>query len=305
MVLNLFSKRRRRERGELPDTYRYDELPQPLRVQIVHVIRDAFEPAGGPDHEALDLYKEVHDLLAREYGLFELHEDAKYRQDFRSALFNFFLQTKDVEQALDVVEFTLRCAMYVVPEWRYAAQRRTNASVAIAEINERFREHGVGYQFESGEIIRVDSQLLHAELIKPVLALLSDHDFSGANEEFLKAHEHYRHGRNKEALVECLKAFESTMKVICDQRGWRYEKTAPAKKLIEVCFDNALVPAPLQAQFGALRSTLESGVPTVRNKMGGHGQGSEPVEVPAYLVEYTLNLTASAIRLLYGAHTAA
>jgi hypothetical protein len=43
--------------------------------------------------------------------------------------------------------------------------------------------------------------------------------FDGANEEYLKAHEHYRHRRNKECLTECLteclKAFESTMKIIC------------------------------------------------------------------------------------------
>ena len=31
---------------------------------------------------------------------------------------------------------------------------------AVIELNERFREHGVGYQFESEEIIRIDSQLI-------------------------------------------------------------------------------------------------------------------------------------------------
>ena len=66
---------------------------------------------------------------------------------------------------------------------------------ALAEVNERFRQHGVGYQYEQGEIIRVDSQFVHSEVVKPALALLSAPEFADANAEFRRAHEHYRAGR--------------------------------------------------------------------------------------------------------------
>jgi hypothetical protein len=46
---------------------------------------------------------------------------------------------------------------------------------------------------------------------------------------------------------------------------------------------------------------LESGVPTARNRMGGHGQGSSVVEVPDYLVAHVLHQTASAIVFLVAA----
>jgi hypothetical protein len=36
-ILDLFSKRQKKLRGEMPDVYMYDELPQPLKVQIVHM----------------------------------------------------------------------------------------------------------------------------------------------------------------------------------------------------------------------------------------------------------------------------
>lgn len=36
-VFDLFSKRRKRERGEGPDVYIYDQIPEPLKVQIVHI----------------------------------------------------------------------------------------------------------------------------------------------------------------------------------------------------------------------------------------------------------------------------
>jgi hypothetical protein len=40
-IFDLFSKRQKRLRGEVPGVYTYDQIPQTLRVQIVHIIRDA------------------------------------------------------------------------------------------------------------------------------------------------------------------------------------------------------------------------------------------------------------------------
>ena len=50
------------------------------------------------------------------------------------------------------------------------------------------------------------------------LALLGTEEYAEANAEFLKALEHYRKGETKECLTECLKAFETTMKAICNSR---------------------------------------------------------------------------------------
>ena len=169
---------------------------------------------------------------------------------------------------------------------------------AIRELNSRFKEHGVGYCFANGEIIRIDSQYLHSEAVKPALDLLDRKRYAGAQEEFLRAHKHYRSGESKEAISECLKAFESTMKSICKKRGWRYDEKAGASKLIGICFDNGLVPAYWRSHFDALRSTLESGVPTARNRLSGHGQGEIPTAVPAHIVGYVLHMTAAAIVFL-------
>jgi len=40
-IFDLFSKRQKRLRGDVPDVYSYDEVPQPLRVQIVHIWQDS------------------------------------------------------------------------------------------------------------------------------------------------------------------------------------------------------------------------------------------------------------------------
>ena len=123
----------------------------------------------------------------------------------------------------------------------------------------------------------------------------------------MQAHEHYRKGNNKDAIVNAQNAFESTMKAICDQRGWDYgTERATASKIIDVLFKNNLIPSEMQSHFTALRSTLESGLPTVRNQpgQGGHGQGSDVVEVPDYLAAYCLHLAATNIVLLIEAHNA-
>ena len=98
--------------------------------------------------------------------------------------------------------------------------------------------------------------------------------------------------------MDCLKAFESAMKIICDLKGWTYKPTDTAKSLIEVCLTNNLIPTFTQQQLTSLRTLLESGVPTVRNKQAGHGQGSELRQVPPHLARFALNLTGTAVVLL-------
>jgi hypothetical protein len=51
-------------------------------------------------------------------------------------------------------------------------------------LNLRFLEHGVGYKYEAGTLIRIDSELVHAEVVKPALNLLRAKEYKGANENF-------------------------------------------------------------------------------------------------------------------------
>ena len=44
--------------------------------------------------------------------------------------------------------------------------------------------------------------------------------------------------------------------------------------------------------LSSLRVTLESGLPTVRNKTSGHGQGKMEIEIPTEFAEYAINLAA-------------
>lgn len=301
-IFNIFSKRQKKLRGEVPDTLQYD-LPNSLRVQITFIIQEAFgQPTNsyvGSSNHPLRAYEFIHDLLCKEYGQFFLmnQSDAKTVQ-----LITFFLETKENEKALDVVEC---CFKYINTSIRNNENYYLNDTTvqlqpneAINELNQRFKEHGVGYQFEGNEIIRLDSTYIHSEIVKPTITLLWNQKFLGANEEYLKAHEHYRHGRNKECLTECLKAFESAMKIICQEKGWSFDQNDTSRKLINICFQNNLVPPFTQNQFTSLQNLLESGIPTIRNKLGGHGQGQTLQKVDDEMTRYGLNLTGANIIFL-------
>jgi hypothetical protein len=298
-IFELFSKRQKKIRGEVQDVYVYEDIPQSLRVQIIHVIRDTIGQDKYENH-ARRAYEFIHKALCKEYGVFTLKPHALSDDD---AILDYFLNCDDYEKCLDIIEMTFRIINNYVDNNYYNYKQHTTSSQepedAINELNSRFQECGVGYQFESGELIRVDSQYLHSESVKPVLHLLgSSKEYQGANDEFLSAHEHYRHKRYKECLNDCLKSFESLMKAIHEKHSWTYGQNDTAKKLINSCLVNNLVPDYLQNQFSSVRILLESGIPTVRNKEGGHGQGAEISTVPEHLASYTLHLTATNLLFL-------
>jgi hypothetical protein len=304
MILDLFSKRNK----PLPDVFTYNTLPPKLRVQVTHILREAIGPSFYLDGTS-DGWRYISQAIAAGHGLLELPdiEHGRYGEpSYYAGCMNYILKAEP-EQALDLIELSFGFVLMAAQNIEFAMRARlssTHAQTAIADLNYRFRENGVGFQFEDGKIIRVDSQLLHVEVVKPALLLLSTKGFEGPNAEFLAAHEHFRHNRIEPAITEACKAFESTMKVICDSRRWTYDKSkATASTLIKVLIDNGLVPSYSEEQLRAVEKCL-LGIATVRNKNAGHGAGAKPRDVPQYYVSYALHLAASNIVFLVECHKA-
>lgn len=326
-IADIFSKRQKRIRGEVPDVYQYDDIPNELRVQVSYIWQDVWGELIYLSRDrytgsrlALDAYTLIDETLCREYGVHKLGEG----EDYFHRVLDFFFDTEETDKVIDVIELSFQYIDKVVREkynaqYDYDYEKTTSHKIpifasnfyqmdihegilpddAISQVNYRFREHGVGYRFESGQIIKIDSQVVHSEVVKPTLIFLSDPIYKGANEEFLNAHQHYRKGNYKECLNYCLNAFESCLKTICQKRGWTYEKNkVTAKDLIKIVFDHELIPTYLESHFSALKNTLKDGLPTVRNRESGHGQGPEITTVPEYFAAYALHLTASNILLL-------
>jgi hypothetical protein len=311
MILDLFSRRKKRlEKEGKQDIYQYDSLPQPFRVQVTHIWKDAIGPFSvdslglGMESPSNQIWKFIQESLCREKGLYSLSQLEAHPPN---QCIDYLLRS-NTDDALDLIELSFRVIDRVVRQWNpwqiEQAKITQNPDDAIQELNERFQQHGIGYRYMGGIIVRADSQVIHSDVVEPALALLNAEGFDGPADEFIRAFDHYRHGRNKEAIAEALKAFESTMKAICKARNWAYPQNATAKPLIDLLFSKGLVPAELQTHFGGLRSALEAGLPTVSNRTSRHGQGPDPTIVPSHVVAYMLHLAASNIVFLVEAHKA-
>jgi len=287
MAINdLFSKRQKRLRGEIPTNLIYDNIPLPFRKQIYLIITETIDkrpPIGIHGIYSDYFYSYINKILCKEYQRLTLDDDTSL--SIPGQVLAHFFKTDNCEFVLDFIELAFSYILEVAVA--------NYSSEAINELNERFMEHGIGFQFEGGKIIRVGSTYIHSEIVKPALSLLSVKKFQGACEEYLKAHDNYKHGYNEECIRECSNAFESVLKIICKEKEWIYKETDAAKKLIQICFDNDLIPSFTQNQFTSLQNLLESGVPTIRNKQGGHGQGPQLRKVGDEMTKYALNLTGT------------
>jgi AbiJ N-terminal domain 4 len=295
-----YSRRMRQAQGGDPDVYYYDRIPHKLRVQVVHIFSDAIgdysESNYGANHPAC--YDSLVRNLYKEFGVFKLVDG--YHETPRDEFFAWIQSETDIERLLDGYEFGLRLIdRHIRSEWlTFRHSVETSPDDAIAEANARFREAGAGYQYVSGEIIKVDSAFIHKEVILPVLALLHDPTFAAAEKEYLAAHEAYRLGRFEDCIVSCGKAFESVLKVIGGRRNWHIKENDPASKLIQAAVEAKFLATYSQESLTHLRCLMESSTPTIRNKAGGHGAGQVVRDVPSHLAAFQLHQTAAVILFL-------
>jgi hypothetical protein len=302
-IFELYHQRKQTaERAGEPEVYVYDNIPGPLRTQIAQIAIDAIGPYWSSVPYETDTppnnnktWCELRRILCKELGQDTLIGRTNPSEDVLGLL----KSTKDVDLCLSVIELICFVISKVLKDKVAAGSgARQEPDDALREINYRLRQAGLGYQFESGQILRVDSELLHQEVVKPALRLLSDARFQGAEEEYLCAHKHYREGNMKDAVTWANKSFESAMKAVCDMKNWPYEKGARAPDLLKVLQAHGLWPDYLDGSFDQLLATLKSGLPKVRNDGGAHGQGAVPKRTPDYVGAYALHLAAAKIKLI-------
>lgn len=306
MAYKLYSKRIAGNNNN--DPYEYDEIPTRIRMQVIYIIRDA---AGNED-----IWDYTRGVLLREYGEERLIN--KYFANAQDECEAFIKKIKYVEYFLDIVEVAFQCIDQYMRQLGHANDRYDillSADEAIEELNHRFKENNFGYEFCEGKIIRIDRKFTHKEIVKPALNLLYEEEFTSANEEFLLAHRYYKEGCSKgdpsadfkNAIINCNKAFESTMKIICENKSdlvTRYNSKHAANDLINDLIEAKIIPKHLENNFHGIKnmlkgliSSLENGLPVIRNKVG-HGQGTEEEWVSEEFVTYAINLTATNIVLL-------
>lgn len=302
-MFDLYSTRRKlRGQGGEPEVYVYDDVPKKLRVQVAQILHEAMGGCRDSEYypENRGAWDAIQGVLLREFGV---HGLGGSRDHSKTDVLHV-IENGGTEHFLDALE---ACAFWLEHRGKKLGEHdrhlrgiTVSAGDAIEELNVRFRQAGVGYQIEADKIVRVDSMHVHREVVVPALRLLSEPRFAGPNDEFLRAHGHYRAGEHDDAVTDANNAFESTMKAICDINGWPYEKGARASDLIKLLRANGFLPENLDASFDQLAATLKSGLPKLRNDYGAHGGGSQVRETPSHVAAYALHLAAAKIVFLVG-----
>tara|TARA_R110000868_G_scaffold266583_1_gene525816 strand:+ start:32673 stop:33644 length:972 start_codon:yes stop_codon:yes gene_type:complete len=297
---------REKEKTGAPEVFVYNTIPQALRNQIIHLWGEGFEHLDSwhYDHQ----YAHIHDVLAKEHGLLRLSEhSASAYMDVQA----YFLGDRDISILLDIIELVFReitalgkqkksvLPIFDVEEESDVALMQTIDNL-IEELNARFKQHSVGYQWINDHIIRVDNSFLHQEAVKPCLFLVKELGFAGVEDELYKAYDAYKsHPCSQTVLQEASKAFESTMITILTRLNYpisAHKKNA--SHLIEYCKEAALFKPDHQDRMNALYSLLTNGPSSVRNKYAAHGQGVEERIVDEHLVAYALHMTTATILFL-------
>ena len=305
-VFKLFS-RRMNARGDLPPL----ELPQKLRTQVCHHLRDGIGVGYASYIGDNPVWRAVYDQFIRELGVIRLTQ--RDSGDPMEDCANYLLSTPG-ESSIDLIELTVTCwenSVAYPDDEAYVQQLhaqklredfggRESLDETISDLNSRFRENDVPLQFVSRQLVRTDSEYLHQEATIPAFGLLHDSRFKGAEHEFMTAHEHYRHGRWDDAVSEANQAFESTMKCALDIEGTGYNKGDVAGRLVEKVLGSKMFRHLDDDQRGKLNNALAGRLPPVRNAHD-HGAGATPRSADQELAAFALHLSAANIVLIVSA----
>lgn len=242
----------------------------------------------------------TYEAVSREWGNKFLEP---YLSNFIDRFESYIVSNDNYEHVLDLIECVIRTRISILSKFNgyYKFINDEILIKLIEELNERFLYAGVGYQYENDEIIRIDHQYVHKEILKPALEIIHNQAFEKVNEDYSNAHKHYRNQYIKDCIVACNRAFESLLKSICNECEWEYDPNNRASDLIKIIHKNGLFPVGMEKTIDNYIMTLKTGVPELRNHFGGHGSSSQSSSPSIYMAEYVLHLTATNIVFLYNA----
>lgn len=155
------------------------------------------------------------------------------------------------------------------------------------EMNAIFEEERSEWRMADGQFFKVDSQFLEAHVIARSYELLKAEGFEGALDEFNQARNELAADNVKAAIHNACKSLESVLKAVSGVESGN--AAVLIRGLVDKGFYEGL-PDDVARAFG---EQVLMTLPFLRNRLGGHGQGTTVVEVPRLYGELAVHLAAS------------
>ena len=138
-----------------------------------------------------------------------------------------------------------------------------------------------------GRIFRVDLGFVEREVVQPVFAeLAKSARFEGALDELSEAAQALTCGDTKAAIANAAKSFESTLKVLTEQGA------GTASQLLRRLAETRYFSDLPDQEAKSFPESVFMALPFIRNRLGGHGQGQQVIEVPVRYAQLAVHLAA-------------
>jgi len=156
-----------------------------------------------------------------------------------------------------------------------------------ARINSIFDGEESPLRLADGKCLKLDTEFVGVGSTAAALERLGLGPFSGAAAEFAEALREQASGDTKHAISEAHKSYESTLKVLTDLNG------ATADKLTKELIRQGYLD-DLSAEFReGFRQSVLMALPFLRNRLAGHGQGADVIEMPKSYGTLALQIAAA------------
>ncbi len=276
----LFFERAKESRGEFPQCFTYDALPNSVRNRIVLIWNDL----GHDESKCEKSLKEFKEALGVIKPLAEGWVGVGHRQMYRASeeLKNFFLNTSNIDYALTVLE-EIGCLFYPY-----------NTEVALKRINERLRLAGIGWKHTGQKLIKIEDETFFDEVTSRCLSILGQNKYHSTQDHLIKAYEELKLGPSgyTDALTDCRMAFETIIKTKLNESGYSDVKNKNWSQLKANLLKAINAPTYWESYFNTFISLMEGNV-TPSNQEGSHGglEGSL-LQADEVFVRYIINQTA-------------
>jgi hypothetical protein len=164
------------------------------------------------------------------------------------------------------------------------------------KVNQIFDLHECQWRIADGEFFKLDADFMGARLTADAHDGLAANRFSGAAHEYAKARQELASGDVKDGIHHSAKSVESVMKVMTGGQN------ANADQLIKLMLNqNYFDDLPAGVREGFAQQVMKT-LPFLRNKLAGHGQGAEAIDIPPVYGELALQLAATFHNFLISKH---
>jgi hypothetical protein len=275
-ILRYSERRRLAETGTLGDLI-HEQVPDVVRQAVYYIL---FQSKNA---QQSNLERRLLDRIAVHFSDFRVDWLADTPLNMQLSVDGF----------LDYCEIAIEAGNLIVQHRRSSGEYESIRLLGglDARLNALFETHRFGYRFVSGEAQRMDSPLLHIEVVGPALIASQRAGWSEVEERYRSAILHHRGGDTAKALTDANAATESALKAV----GMRGNATGD----LTGAFRRSPMLAPYGDRVAGQLKVLTDNLMIWRSNFGdAHGGGPGAADAPPELAALAIHWAGAYIVFL-------